>query len=166
MEFTHPGGGGARLGAMVIQARLPLSAPPRPSGPPAPAPPDTFAQSDDDDGEGLTRNEMLRLAGTVLGAGAGAYAGLANGPLAGLLGGASAALPGAVLGSILLETAGEKIFHTKESTTAGLAIAGALAGLAGGATAGFLLGSRLNSPVLAGALGLLGAASAYVSRKD
>lgn len=133
---------------------------PRPETPATP--PDTFEESDD--GEGLSKNQVLRFAGTVLGAGAGAYAGLANGTLAGILGGAAVALPSAVAGSIVISAAGEKLFHTSESTTAGLAIAGGLAGLAGGALTGYLLGSRLNSPVLAGVLGLLGAASAYASR--
>ncbi len=147
---------------MVIQSRPPWSPAPRATAA-RPSPPDKFEASEDD-GEGLSKNQVLRFAGTVLGAGAGAYAGLANGPLAGVLGGAAVALPAAVAGSIVISAAGEKLFHTSESTTAGLAIAGGLAGLAGGALSGYLLGSRVNSPVLAGVLGLLGAASAYASR--
>ena len=147
---------------MVIQCRSPLAAPlPTRATTSACVPPERFTRgAEDDDEPGLTRAEAARIACTVLGAGAGAYAGLANGWLAGGLGAAAAALPCGIVGSIAAKAAGEKLFHTSESTNAGLAIVGGLAGLAGGAVGGFLLGSHFNSPVLAVGLGLLGAGSA------
>ena len=133
---------------MQITSRLPSRVPPKPR-----------VQEPEDF---LTPKEMVRVGAAVVGAAAGAWAGVANGWFAGVLGGASATIPCGIGGSILASTIGEKVFHTSESTTAGLALAGGAAGLLGGAVGGYLVGARMNNPVVAIGLGMMGAATALI----